>query len=186
MPIGELLALGKVRLDALVAVVDEVLEAVENALTGELEIADNAESFLLVAYSRAWRCVRATRALAAWPTCDADNAFVLTRALLSMVARSLSIVAPEDLAERASRFHQWQFSSALERKKLLKDWARLGFDPTPEAIEQVEGAIARMRADGIRELPPEQQLLAQLGLEPFYARAYGSRWQRVAIGLAEN
>lgn len=86
------MALATARLGTLVAVVDEVLEAVlQRAAAQELDISDEARAFLAMAYGRAFRCMVAIRNLAAWPTCDADHAFVLLRALVSMVARSLWI-----------------------------------------------------------------------------------------------
>ena len=167
-----LLELATGRLATLVAVVDEVLEAARQSPDAELDITDEARSFLLVAYGRAYRCLVAIRNLAAWPTCDADHAFVLLRSLITLVARSLWIAEPDDAVERESRFNRWGLSSAIERKKMLEDSARLGFGVGPGAIEQVLAAIERSEAEGIAPMPPDEQLLYQLGLAPFYPRAF--------------
>lgn len=159
------------RLAALVALVDELLAEVFDNPRYDLE-GDEAQSFFVAAYGRAYRCMIAIRNLAAWPTCDADHAFVLTRSLVSLVARSVWLVAPDDTTERADRFRRWQLDSAIERRTMLRDWNRLGIDFAPEALEQIEEFVERAKAEGVQPMPPVQQLLQHLKIEQLYGRAY--------------
>lgn len=167
----EIAKLAMTRITALTALVDRVLAEVFDATEYTIED-DEAQSFFVAAYARAFRCMLAIRNLAAWPTCDADHALVLTRALVALVARAVWLIDPDDPAERARRFRCWQLSSAIERRTMLRDFDRLGLDFAPSQLEQLDDWIENAQAAGVERLPPDQQLLQQLDLEAFYVRAY--------------
>ncbi len=71
----------------------EILDAVRST-PRQPAIQDEAQSFLVSAYGCTYRCFSAIRELAARPRCDADDALVLTRSLVSIVAVSLWSCSP--------------------------------------------------------------------------------------------
>src|SRR3954453_19349005 len=79
----------------LCAAVDVILAAVEQSAIASSGPAprDVNDTFLGAAYGRAYRCLRSIRELA--DRGEADDALVLTRTLLSIVARALYVVQPE-------------------------------------------------------------------------------------------
>lgn len=172
-------------LDAIVTAVDAILAAVETSLSTPA-VEDEAQSFLVSAYGRAYRCMRAIRELAAPPRADADHALVLTRSLVSTIARSLWLAAPEHGADRAYRFLQWQYRYALDERFTLVDLCRQGFEPEPEILGKVRAAVRRMKEAGIEPMPGDRQLLKVLGLAPLYARVHrlGSDITHFSLGSA--
>lgn len=174
-------------LSALVAAADQLLGTVASA-KAEPVVRDEAQSFLVAAYGRTFRCMRAIRDLAAWPRCDADDAFILARSLVSTVAVSLWLAAPEQPSERAYRFERWRHSFAIERARTLAAWERVGLEFDPAALEQARSWMAKAKAAGIEELPSDGQMLRELDLELIYARVHrlGSDIAHFSLGSAAN
>jgi hypothetical protein len=103
-------------LERICVAVATILAAVERAPTERREVERDAnDAFLRAAYGRAYRCVRSIHGLACRG--EADDALILTRALLSIVARSLYLVAPDDPSERARRFDSARRSWAEQALK---------------------------------------------------------------------
>src|SRR4051812_630443 len=113
----------------LFAAVDAITAAIEAATSSSPGPSgrDLNDTFLGAAYGRAYRCVRSIRQLA--ERGEADDATILTRALLSVIARSLYIVEPEDAVERDRRFAAWRRKWAEDTLKAIDGLAATGFQP---------------------------------------------------------
>jgi hypothetical protein len=89
-----------------------------------VEPRDLNDVFLLAAYPRAYRCFMSIRRLCADPDCDGEDPLILTRALVSLVLRSLwpieSGVASER-EERAQRRAWWTVTEERKRLRALDD-----------------------------------------------------------------
>jgi hypothetical protein len=171
-------------LDALVAVVDEGLEAVRSTPL-EPAIEDEAQSFLVSSYGRAYRCMSAIRALAARPRCDADDALVLTRTLASITAVSLWVVQPEHLADRRYRILQWKHKWAVERLRTQERLVEVGSPIGPAALEQSRRWVEKYK-EVVEAIPDDRRLLQDLGLPVLYAKVHrlGSDVTHYSFGSA--
>jgi hypothetical protein len=153
----------------IVAAVDLILEAVEKSVedgTTSPAPRDIHDAFLGAAYGRAYRCMRSIRDLAFRG--EADDALILTRALVSLVGRSLYVVQPDDAAEREERSLRWMRTWARDMGKAADALVAAGFEPSdPE--ERAD--LARLTGAG-PFLPDDRQLLGLVGLEAHHARVY--------------
>jgi hypothetical protein len=150
--------------------VDVILEAVENAPTGTpgTPVRDANDTLLCAAYGRAYRCLRSIRELAGRG--EADDALVLTRALVSLVARSLWLASPDDPAERKVRLDRARRSWAEEAVKTARDLRSVGFEP--EGEERAQALLDQLEQVGVACLPDDRSLLVALNLEAFYPRVH--------------
>ena len=147
-----------------------ILAAVEDAPTARSEVDRDAnDAFLRAAYGRAYRCLRSIRDLACRG--EADDAMILTRALLSIAARSLYLVATDDPDERARRFDSARRSWAEQALSTLDALTAAGFEPADDR-ERIAEIVTSTEGQGVPPLPNDRDVLASLGLEPFYARVY--------------
>jgi hypothetical protein len=169
----------------LCAVVELTLQAVEKATTDALGPAprDLNDTFLGAAYARAYRCVRSIKELA-WRG-EADDALILTRALLSVIARSLYIVESDDAEERERRAAAWRRRWAEDALATIDDLAETGFDPADDR-DRIADIAELEKARGAPRLPPDREMLAALGLSVYYARVYrlASDVVHYSIGIA--
>jgi Family of unknown function (DUF5677) len=148
-----------------------MLDAVENA-TGDSPgpaPRDLNDAFLGAAYGRAYRCVRSIRELACRG--EADDALILTRSLLLIVAQALYLVEPGDPAERERRLASARRSWAREALHTLNYLAATGFEPADDR-ERIAGIEKAEKARGVSYLPTDRDLLSGLGLSVYYARVY--------------
>lgn len=169
-------------LERICAVVDTILDAVRNAPTESpgATAQDVNDAFLAAAYGRALRCMTSIRELAGRG--EADDAFILTRALLTLVARSLYLVESEDPAERESRFDSARRSWAEEALHTLDELEGAAFEPTDDR-DRIERIIEATKERGVPPLPTERKLLSGLGLNPYYARVYKLASDRVHYSI---
>jgi hypothetical protein len=121
------------------------------------------------AYGRAYRLMRSIRETAG--RCEADDALILTRALLSVVGRSLYIVQPDDEAERERRFASWRRKWAEDSLRAIDDLAAAGFEPADERA-RIAAILEAERARGTPPLANDHDLLRALDLSVYYARVY--------------
>lgn len=155
----------------LCAVVGAMLEAVEKATSTSPGPAprDLNDAFLGAAYGRAYRCMRSIRELACRG--EADDALILTRSLLLIVAQALYLVEPDDQAERERRLASARRSWAREAVRTLDHLAATGFEPADNR-ERIADMEEEAKAKGVPPLPSDRQLLANIGLRAYYARVY--------------
>jgi hypothetical protein len=105
------------------------------------------------------------------PVAARQTALILTRALLSIVGRSLYLVAPEDPTERKRRFDSARRSWAEQALSILDKLAAAGFEPADDR-ERIARIAEATEARGVPRLPTDRDLLSALGLDPYYARVY--------------
>ena len=89
-----------------------------------VEPRDLNDVFLLAAYPRAYRCFMSICRLCADPNCDGEDPLILTRALVSLVLRSLWPIESGVAAERelrAQRRAWWTLSEERKRLQALSD-----------------------------------------------------------------
>ena len=173
---------------AAVKVADAILSAVaELHFEGDGPRADDeAESFLVAAYGRMFRCFRAIRDLAAPPVSDAASALTLTRSMVSTAARSLWIAKPEHAVVRAQRFDQWQLSFVEEERATIRGLRKQGFR-VDEALEQaVERRRLELKQKRVKAMPSDRRLLDEIGLANVYDRVHrpGSEATHYSLGSA--
>jgi Family of unknown function (DUF5677) len=157
-------------LERIVAAVDVILNEVEGAPTELAEPErDVNDAFLRVAYGRAYPCLRSIRELAGRG--EADDAMILVRSLLSIVARSLYLVAPEEATERERRFDSARRSWAEQALSALDALTAAGFEPADDR-DRIARIATATKERGVPTLPNDRELLDALGLGAFYARVY--------------
>jgi hypothetical protein len=170
--------------------VDRVLELVSEALR-ESEgpaIRDWNDRVLVEAFTRAHRCLRSIRELAGRD--EADDAYVLTRALVSLTLQYLWLVSVDDEEERHDRLRGLQLKWAKERATLGEELTELGYVPADvEQAEQFRAEVAKFRAradelerECVRRMPSEKDMALRLDrdlkptaprfFELIYARIY--------------
>jgi Family of unknown function (DUF5677) len=153
------------------AAVDVILEAVEKAAqpTTQHVGRDVNDALLGAAYGRAYRCMRSIRELAARG--EADDAAIIARALVSLVARSLYLVAPDDATERRARFERALLTWADAMLRASDDLEAAGFEHDGDR-DRVARIVATAKRRGIPKLPNDHDILVGLGLRSYYARIY--------------
>jgi hypothetical protein len=187
--------------DRLRAAVDRVLELVPQALK-ESEgpvIRDWNDRVLVEAFTRAYRCLRSVRELAGRD--EADDAYVLTRALVSLTLQYLWLVSVEDEDERRDRFRRLHLKWAKERATLGEELFDLGYMPADvERAEDLRAEVAKFRAradelerEGVRRMPTEKDMALSLDrdlkpemprfFELVYARIYRTTSHVAHFGL---
>jgi hypothetical protein len=161
------------------AVADRLIERVAETVRGDagVETRDRNDRLLVAAYGRAYRCFVSIRDLAARG--EADDAGVLTRALLSIALRSLYLVGSDDPEERDRRFRRAGRTYFEETRKMARDEAAAGGVLDQADVDRYDEIIARFNDEGT---PP----LQELNIIPFYTRVYrpGSDVAHYSIGSA--
>jgi Family of unknown function (DUF5677) len=132
---------------------DEVLELVRTRLPGTTpQVGDWNDRLLVEAFARAYRCLRSVRELAGRG--EADDAAVLTRALIALTLRYLWIARVDDEDERDDRLRRLLRKWATDRATLGEELIGLGYIPDDEmSAEQLRQHVAtfRGRADTFRD-----------------------------------
>jgi hypothetical protein len=171
----------------LCAVVDMTREAVEEATTSSPGPAprDMNDALLGAAYGRAYRCMRSIREIAGRG--ETQDAMILTRSLLSIVARSLYIVEPNDAEDRERRQASSRLTWAREAGRTLDDLSATGFAPADDRA-RIARIVEIENSRGTKPLPNDRDLLAAMGLSAYYARVYrvASDVAHYSIGSALN
>ena len=158
----------------LCAVVGAMLEAVEKATSTSPGPAprDLNDAFLGAAYghARTAACARSVNSHVAAK--QEDDALILTRSLLLIVAQALYLVEPDDQAERERRLASARRSWAREAVRTLDHLAATGFEPTDDR-ERIADMEEEAKAKGVPPLPSETaNFYANIGLRAYYARVY--------------
>ncbi len=148
-------------------------------------VSDHNESLLVATYGRMYRCLTSIRDLAGSPRYEADDARVLTRALLSATLRSLWLVAPDDPVERERRQRSAALAYFIEQRKIAVEERAAGVD-VGDAPERLQRNIDAMQAAGVTEPLNEHDIAVKLNMKPFYTRVYrvGSDTTHYSIGAA--
>jgi hypothetical protein len=151
---------------------DRVLELVRTRLPGTTpQIRDWNDRLLVEAFARAYRCLCSVREIAG--RAEADDAAVLTRALIALTLRYLWLARVDDEDERRDRLQRLLQKWANDRAKLGEEMIDLGYVPDDEAgAEQLRQNVAsfRERADEFRnegtgQVPDDRSIAIRLDLD---------------------
>jgi hypothetical protein len=176
-------------LDRLCDAVDRVLELVRTELpaTDGPAVRDWNDRLLVEAFTRAYRCLRSIRELAGRR--EAEDAAVLTRALVSLTLQYLWLACAEGDAERRDRLRRLQRKWASERARLGEEMEDLGYFPAEaSAADELREQVAQFRAkaEGLREegvgsVPNDRDLAQQLDrdLQPSQPRFFELVYTRI-------
>jgi len=132
-------------------------------------VRDTNDRLLCAAFGRAYRCFESILELAS--RSEADDARILSRALLSTALRSLWLVAPDDQRERELRVGRATMSYLKELRKMVAD------EEAASVVSDVDTTrltdiIHMLEAEGVAALPNDHDLAVSLNLKPFYTRVY--------------
>jgi hypothetical protein len=144
---------------------------------------DSAAFVMMGAYVRAYRRFSAITQLARVGA--GDEVAILTRSLVSILARATWLDSPGDLSKRRERWRSYKRQSLKDSISILEDGARFGMPVEPREIEDLKTELATYDADGF---PKDRQLLESLKLDVFYHRVYrhSSDFVHFALGVAVN
>jgi hypothetical protein len=166
------------------------------ALTPELR--DWNDRLLIEAVARGYRCLGSIRELAAAKR--SEDAYALTRILVSLALQYLWLARVEDVDERRDRRRRLQLKWVKERAALgkeLMDLAYLPVDGTAgdmsEHVKEFRDKAQQLAGEGVERLPSERDMALELDreLQPevprffelVYARIYRPTSQVVHYGL---
>lgn len=161
-------------------VADRMIEMVRETSVGG-ERGDTAQLVLYGAYLRGFRRFVAIRQLAG--DGFGDEAIVLARSLLSMVARALWVSVPEDPSERELRWNRYYKRHLKDRLDIIEGFRITGLELDVD-VGEIEAELREL--EDVPNLPNDRDLLTQLGLEVYYERFYrfGSEYTHFSVHLA--
>ena len=113
-----------------------------------------------------------------------EEAIILARSLVSLLARSGWVNTSEMPAEREIRYRRFAKTYLKERLAFLLALDEAGMQTNPEEISRVRADLDSLVT--AKELPPDRQLLEELGLQVFHAWIYrlGSEYAHFSLGAA--
>jgi hypothetical protein len=158
------------RLRDAMAMADGILDLVAQHAPAGVTSRDRNDQFLVLAFGRAFRCFRSIRDV----TCahaEADDAAVLTRALLAMTLRAIWLAAPDGSQERLRRARALELDSIKQLRTQSRSLERLSLDPGIPATV-LDERIAELERLGSGGIPPDEVIARELGDEAIYARIY--------------
>lgn len=129
---------------------------------------DRNDQMLWIGLSRVFRCLRSIRDLVAADQ-EADDAFILARAMTSTVLRSLWLAAPADDHERIRRGRVFTRYSYREARKQAQELEQLGMPTNIPAARWQEMAD---EIDAVGDVPPDVNLARELGFDAIYSTLY--------------
>jgi hypothetical protein len=160
---------------------DAIIEAV-GGVSVDGRRGDSAGKVMHGAYLRAFRRFRAIARLAQEGA--GDEVFILTRSLVSLVARAAYVDAPTDSSERRERWKRLVKADLTEKVATLEGMRDLGSEVDDDELRVIRESLDEL-AD-VKNLPPDRQLLEGLRLSAFYFRVYrpGSDFAHFTWGVA--
>jgi hypothetical protein len=173
--------------------VDQVLELVRrewNPQENPPNVNDWNDEFLVAALARAFRCLVSAREVACRG--EADDAAVLTRALIALTLRYLWIGrAPDE--QRRERLTRLRRKAAADRATLGEELELVGYLPAGTSAD-VRTVADELKDDGVKGMPDDRTIAKQLDreltpeethwFEMLYARVYRWTSEPAHYGLA--
>lgn len=151
---------------------DGILDLVAEHAPSGVTSRDRSDQFLALAFGRAFRCFRSIRDVAGVHG-EADDAAVLTRALMTMTLRAVWLALPEEPAERVRRAQALELASLVQLRKQARSLESFGLESgAPQ--DAFDERISQLEAAGIGGMPPDEVIARELGHEAVYARVYRS------------
>jgi hypothetical protein len=100
-----------------------------------------------------------------------EEAVMLARSLLSILARSFWVDAPTDPSERRRRFDSYKKRQLQDELAEAEGLAAIGLEMEVEAdVGELRAQLAELAT--VPRLPPDAVLLKSLGLDVYYERLY--------------
>lgn len=162
-------------------VADRIIEMVRATTVGATR-GDTAGLVMHGAYLRAFRRFARIREIAGAGA--GEEAVILTRSLLSLVARAVWVDLPADKVERRTRWERYAKHHLVDRIKTLEGMQAVGFEIDQDVIDfdrEQLGAVEHAKG-----FPSDRQLLEQLNLHVYYHRLYrlSSDYAHFSLGVA--
>jgi hypothetical protein len=159
-----------------------IISVVETQAPETAHSRDRNDQLLWLALARGFRCFRSLRDVVQGHQ-EADDAFILTRALTSTALRSLWIAVPADPDERKRRGRVFTHHSLVEARKQARELEALGMVPEiPSSVlqERIDEfyTTERMPADADIAASPELS-----SFKPIYAVVYRTGSDSVHFSL---
>jgi hypothetical protein len=167
------------RLERAVAFADKLIALTESVSPGGRR-GDMCSLVMFAAYLHGLRRFRAIRNLAADGA--GAEAAILTRSLLSVLARAIYVDEPTDAEVRHERWVQFARTDAKAAHDLACGLRDAGFP-----VEAEEIAVLSERKDELgdcKRLPNDRELMPLVGLAPHYWRIYQPTSDLAHFGLA--
>jgi hypothetical protein len=175
-------------LGSLCEAADRILELVRTRLpqTEGPVVRDWNDRIFLLAFTRAYRCLRSIRELACRG--EAEDSAVLTRALVSLTLQYLWLVRTEDEDERRDRLRRLLRKWATEYAVMGAELLDLGYLPSDggeddvrESIEKYRETAEAIEREGIGRVPDERSLAIRLDrdLQPTEPRFFELLYARI-------
>jgi hypothetical protein len=173
--------------------VDQVLELVRREWRPQQNrpnVDDWNDEFLVAAFARAFRCLVSVREIACRG--EADDAAVLTRALIALTLRYLWIGrAPDD--KRRERLERLRRKAASDRATLGEELELVGHLPAGTSA-QMRAVADELKDAGVKGMPDDRSIAKQLDrelnpeaphwFETLYSRVYRWTSEPAHYGLA--
>jgi hypothetical protein len=143
---------------------------------------DSAGQVMHGAYLRAYRRLVRIREIAA--TGAGEEAVILARSLLSLIARAVWVDIPTDPAERRSRWERYAKAYLTDKIKTLEGLQAFGFDVEQDVLDFEREQLKTV--EHAAGFPPDRQVLEQLNLHHWYHRLYrlSSEYAHFSLGVA--
>jgi hypothetical protein len=176
--------------------VEQVLRLVAERLPETTpEFRDWNDRLLAEAFARGYRCLRSVCTLAC--NSHSEDAYVLTRSLVSLTLQYLWLAGVEDEGERLDRWRRLQLKWVKERATMGEELQDIGYLPVDGSAGDVQEFVAQFRAkaeeferDCVRRMPSERDMAIRLDrdlkpteprfFELVYARIYRRPTSQVA------
>lgn len=113
---------------------------------------------------------------------EGAEAIILTRSLLSILARAAYVDDPTDRDERRRRWERYQVTNLRDRIRQIDDLADAGFEIDSDTTE-LRAELGELEGKGVAPLPNDHDLLKGLNLTPFYVRLYRPGSEHVHFSL---
>lgn len=158
---------GLLGLEAAVALADELLALVDRDAPEVAHSRDRNDQILWLGLARGYRCLRSIRDLVAQHQ-EADDALILSRALVSIALRSLWLAAAAESDERVRRGRVFTRDSYRRQSVQARELAAFGFPVEMSAAEW--SALDEIDVAG--DIPNDVSLAREFGFEEIYAAVY--------------
>lgn len=163
-----------------VGAADELIDRVL-AVRHPQQRGDTAARVMFGAYIKGFRRFVSIRELAARGA--GEDAYVLLRSLLSLVARAAWVNWPTSISERRARFEGFQLHGYQEELRVAKEWEKAGMDVDLSDRDEIAAAAQALEAKDVKPMPSDAKLLRSLSMQPYYARIYGPASSHVHFSL---
>jgi hypothetical protein len=172
------------RVAAVIAAADEVIALVRGVGDHGGGRGDRALLVLHGAYIKGFRRFVSIRELAARGA--GEDAYILLRSLLTLVARAIWVNEPGDAEASRTRFLRYRLRDVDDGIHMIEQGhtAGLGDDETAANLANLRKERTELQKQGVRMLPSDRQILESINMGIFYARIYPLASEHVHFSLS--